>query len=77
MPAGGFRMALLNSQALGKERVDMTEQRIATEDIVEENALGQTVVVVPAGQPIPPGVEVPEAKKPKAKSKKTSASKGD
>jgi len=53
------------------------EQRIATEDIVEENALGQTVVVVPAGQPIPPGVEAPEPKKAKAKSKKSSSAKDD
>lgn len=31
-------------------------ERIAKEDITETNDLGQTVVVVAAGQPIPDGV---------------------
>jgi len=50
----------------------MSELRIAKEDIVEENVLGQTVVVVPAGQPIPEGVEEPKAES-KSKAKRDSA----
>jgi hypothetical protein len=49
-------MALLNSQALRKEQKMKLE--IASEDIVQKNALGQSVVVVPAGQPIPEGLDV-------------------
>ena len=41
--------------------------RIAKEDIVEVNAAGQSVVVVPAGQPIPKGVAEPKAEAAKPK----------
>jgi hypothetical protein len=36
--------------------------KVAEEDITEKNAAGQTVVIVPAGQRIPEGVEVPKRK---------------
>lgn len=36
--------------------------RIAKEAITEVNDAGQTVVIVPAGQPIPEGVDVPKSK---------------
>lgn len=44
-------MALITSQIV-KEAVRMSDQ-IAEQDIVEVNDLGQTVVVVAKGQPIP------------------------
>jgi len=44
-------MALVNSGYV-KETPRMSD-KIAKEDIVRENANGQQVVVVPAGQPIP------------------------
>lgn len=48
----------------------MSTTRIAKEDITEVNDQGQTVVVVHAGQPIPEGVEVPDAgSKSKSKAK--------
>jgi hypothetical protein len=53
-------MTLITSQTL-KQEVHMSD-RIATEDIVEKNENGQNVVVVPAGQPIPDGVDVPKSK---------------
>jgi hypothetical protein len=56
-----------------KEPAKMTD-RIAEKDIIEKNALGQTVVLVHAGQRIPEGIDVPaesEAKKPpRSRSKK-------
>ena len=39
-----------------KEAPKMTD-RIAEHDIVQKNGLGQNVVVVHAGQPIPEGIE--------------------
>lgn len=50
-------MTLISSQTL-KESQRMTD-KIAEEDITEVNALGQTVVVVPKGQPVPEGVDAP------------------
>lgn len=55
-------MALISSQSL-KGGTNMADsQKVATEDIIEKNENGQNVVVVPAGQPIPDGVDVPKAK---------------
>jgi hypothetical protein len=45
-------MALVSSTALRKEPAQMSE-KIADKDIVETNSLGQNVVIVPKGQPIP------------------------
>jgi hypothetical protein len=61
-------MALLNSRALKRDARPPMSGKIATKDIVRENALGQTVLVVAAGQPIPEGFrtredEAEEAKK--------------
>lgn len=53
-------VTLISATAIYKEVV-MTD-RIATEDIIEKNDLGQNVVVVAAGQPIPADVDVPKSK---------------
>lgn len=45
----------------------MAERQVAKEDIIETNELGQRVVVVPAGQPIPDGVKQGESKPAAAK----------
>jgi hypothetical protein len=52
-------MTLITSQTL-REAPRMSD-RIAKQDITEKNSLGQTVVLVAAGQPIPDGVEVPKS----------------
>jgi hypothetical protein len=60
---------VLHSSEFRKEHAVSTT-RIAKEDITEVNDQGQTVVVVHAGQPIPEGVEVPDAgSKSKSKAK--------
>ena len=51
-------MALVNSTSLkGQEDTNMADQKTASEDITVENNAGQTVVVVPAGQPVPDNVD--------------------
>jgi hypothetical protein len=54
-------MALASSKTLMGDAPVMTD-KIAKEDITEVNENGQTVVVVPAGMPIPEGVDVPKTK---------------
>lgn len=52
-------MALLNSRALKRDaRPPMNSQNLAAKDIIRRNRLGQTVVIVAKGQPIPEGFEV-------------------
>jgi hypothetical protein len=51
-------MALLNSRALKREATPPMAGRIAKKDIVRTNHLGQSVVVVPKGQPIPDDLEL-------------------
>jgi hypothetical protein len=48
-------MALINSRALKREALPpmASNQNLAAKDIVRRNHLGQNVVVVPKGQPIP------------------------
>jgi hypothetical protein len=41
-------------EAVGPEDTGL----VASRDIIRRNAIGQTVVVVPAGQPIPAGLEL-------------------
>ena len=53
-------MALITSDTYYRE-VQMSD-RIAKEDIVQKNALGQNVVVVAKGDLIPAGVDVPKSK---------------
>lgn len=53
-------MAVVSSASFNRE-VQMTD-RVAKEDIIVRNDLGQNVVVVAAGQPIPEGVDVPKSK---------------
>lgn len=56
-------MSLINSQSIVTEGSRMSDQ-IAKQDIIEKNDLGQFVLVVAKGQPIPVGrVEKPAAKK--------------
>lgn len=58
-------MAVVNTLTLRRE-IALSE-RIAKEDIIEVNDLGQSVVVVPKGQPIPESVKAPEEKKTETK----------
>lgn len=47
-------MALITSRSLkGESEAPVAEKKIAKKDITIQNDLGQTVVVVPAGQPVP------------------------
>jgi hypothetical protein len=46
-------MALINSRALKRENTVANTQNIAAKDIVRRNHLGQNVMVVAKGQPIP------------------------
>lgn len=50
-------MTLINSRSM---KVDMSPkgQNLAARDIVRRNHLGQNVLVVPKGQPIPDGLDV-------------------
>lgn len=56
-------MALLNSRALKREATPPMSKNIAAKDIVRTNHLGQTVVIVPKGQPIPEGFKVTDDEK--------------
>jgi hypothetical protein len=57
--AGFPVMALLNSRALKRDaRPPMKSQNLAAKDIVRRNHLGQNVLVVPKGQPIPADLKV-------------------
>lgn len=51
-------MALLNSRALKREMNPVKTPNVAAKDIVRKNDIGQHVLVVPKGQPIPEGLEV-------------------
>lgn len=51
-------MALLNSRALKREMNPVKTQNIAARDVIRKNHLGQHVLVVPKGQPIPDDLEV-------------------
>lgn len=51
--------------------------KIAEQDITEVNGLGQTVVLVHAGQPIPEGFEFPETPAEKPAPKKRGKEKVD
>jgi len=51
-------MALLNTRALKREMNPVKSENLAAKDIVRRNHLGQNVLVVPKGQPIPEGLEV-------------------
>lgn len=57
-------MSVISSRSLTGEGVPMSDQ-IAKADIVEKNAAGQYVVLVPKGQPIP--ARLVEQEKPAAK----------
>lgn len=50
-------MALLNSRALKADMTPPKGENLAAKDIVRRNHLGQNVVVVPKGQPIPADLE--------------------
>lgn len=51
-------MALINSRATKRDATPPTGDRVALRDIVRQNHLGQWVVIVPAGQPVPNDLDV-------------------
>jgi hypothetical protein len=46
-------MTLINSRALKRDARPPVSKNVAAKDIVRRNHLGQNVLVVPKGQPIP------------------------
>jgi hypothetical protein len=71
-------MTLINSRALKQDRrPPMAALNIAAKDVIRRNDLGQMVLVVPKGQPIPEGLKVSDEEKGVKKARETHENKAD